>query len=104
MVLSVAAGTVDVNTLAVVLVKHLVEEQRLLHELVPSVRATPTRAYTQNQLAGPGYLASVVPAERRSSQPSTTRAAIPASAVFPYVRGSYAFLLPTLPSTLSTPS
>ena len=45
-----------------------------------------------------------VPAERRSSQASTTRFAMPASASFPQARGSYAFLLPTSPSTFSTPS
>ena len=50
------------------------------------------------------YLFSDVPAERRSSQASTTRFAMPASATFPQARGSYAFLLPTSPSTLSTPS
>ncbi len=50
------------------------------------------------------YLFRDVPAERRSSQASTTRFAMPASATFPHARGSYAFLLPTSPSTLSTPS
>ena len=33
-----------------------------------------------------------------------TRAAMPASATLPHARGSYTFLLPTSPSTLSTPS
>jgi hypothetical protein len=51
-----------------------------------------------------GYLFRDVPAERRSSQASTTRFAMPASANFPQARGSYAFLLPTSPSTFSTPS
>jgi hypothetical protein len=51
-----------------------------------------------------GYLFRVVPAERRSSQASTTRLAMPASASFPQARGSYAFLLPTSPSTFNTPS
>ena len=50
------------------------------------------------------YLFSDVPAERRSSQASTTRLLMPASASFPQPRGSYAFLLPTSPSTFSTPS
>ena len=50
-----------------------------------------------------GY-ATCVPAERRSSQANTTRAAIDASASLPQARGSYCFLLPTSPSTLSTPS
>jgi len=50
------------------------------------------------------YLLRDVPAERRSSQASITRFAIPASASFPQARGSYAFLLPTSPSTFSTPS
>ena len=53
---------------------------------------------------GEGYLFRDVPAERRSSQASTTRFAMPASANFPQARGSYAFLLPTSPSTFSTPS
>ncbi len=46
---------------------------------------------------------SLVPAERRFSQASTTRAAIDSSAVLPQARGSYSFLLPTSPSTFSTP-
>jgi hypothetical protein len=50
------------------------------------------------------YLFRDVPAERKSSQASTTRCAMPASATFPQARGSYAFLLPTSPSTFSTPS
>ncbi len=50
------------------------------------------------------YLFRDVPAERRSSQASITRLAMPASAIFPQARGSYAFLLPTSPSTFSTPS
>ena len=45
-----------------------------------------------------------VPAERRFSQASTTRAAMPASASLPQARGSYCFLLPTSPSIFSTPS
>src|SRR5690606_21937500 len=44
------------------------------------------------------------PAERRCSQAWATRAAIDASASLPQVRGSYIFLLPTSPSTFSTPS
>jgi hypothetical protein len=50
------------------------------------------------------YLFRDVPAERRSSQASITRLAMPASDNFPHARGSYAFLLPTSPSTFSTPS
>ena len=45
-----------------------------------------------------------VPADRRSSQASITRLAMPPSATFPHARGSYAFLLPTSPSTFNTPS
>src|SRR5690625_3039441 len=45
-----------------------------------------------------------VPALRRFWQASTTRLAIDSSAALPYERGSYAFLLPTSPSTFSTPS
>ena len=45
-----------------------------------------------------------VPAERRYSQASTTRLAMPASAALPQARGSYCFLLPTSPSIFSTPS
>ena len=51
-----------------------------------------------------GYLFRDVPAERRSSQASTTRFAMPDSATLPHARGSYAFLLPTSPSTFRTPS
>ena len=43
------------------------------------------------------------PALLRSWQPWTTRCAMPASAVLPYARGSYIFLLPTSPSIFSTP-
>jgi len=50
------------------------------------------------------YAFKDVPADRKSSQASTTRLAMPASATFPQARGSYAFLLPTSPSILSTPS
>ena len=50
------------------------------------------------------YLFRDVPAARRSSQASSTRLAMPASDNFPHARGSYAFLLPTSPSTFSTPS
>ena len=45
-----------------------------------------------------------VPAAPRRSQASTTRAAMPASADLPHVRGSYCFLMPTSPSILRTPS
>ncbi len=47
---------------------------------------------------------SRVPVERRSPHAWVTRSAIPASASLPQLRGSYAFLLPTSPSTFSTPS
>ena len=45
-----------------------------------------------------------VPAAPRRWQASTTRAAMPASADLPHVRGSYCFLMPTSPSILRTPS
>ena len=45
-----------------------------------------------------------VPVAPRRSQASTTRAAMPASADLPHVRGSYCFLMPTSPSILRTPS
>jgi hypothetical protein len=54
--------------------------------------------------SGGHYLFKDVPTERRSSQASTMRLAIFPSASFPQARGSYAFLFPTSPSTLSTPS
>ena len=41
---------------------------------------------------------------RRCWHASTTRAAMPASAALPQLRGSYCFLLPTSPSIFSTPS
>ena len=40
----------------------------------------------------------------KSSQASWTRLAMPSSADLPQARGSYAFLLPTSPSTFRTPS
>ncbi len=45
-----------------------------------------------------------VPVAPRRSQASTTRAAMPASADLPHVRGSYCFFTPTSPSILRTPS
>ena len=45
-----------------------------------------------------------VPAAPRRWQASTTRAAMPASADLPHVRGSYCFFTPTSPSILRTPS
>jgi len=62
------------------------------------------RSRAQQVNARRRYLFRDVPAERRSSQASTTRLAMPASATLPQARGSYAFLLPTSPSTFSTPS
>ena len=47
---------------------------------------------------------SLVPALRRLAHASAMRDAMPASAALPQARGSYAFLLPTSPSTLRTPS
>src|SRR5262249_8775636 len=64
----------------------------------PTTRTGPLRYLPR------AHLPRVVPADRRSLQAWTTRAAMPASASLPHVRGSYAFLLPTSPSTLSTPS
>jgi hypothetical protein len=63
---------------------------------------TPPRAATRESVKS--YAFREVPADRRSSQASTTRLAMPPSAAFPHARGSYAFLLPTSPSTFSTPS
>ena len=51
-----------------------------------------------------GQPPSDVPAERRFWQASTMRSAMPASPALPQARGSYCFLLPTSPSTFSTPS
>ena len=51
-----------------------------------------------------GYLLTEVPTERRSSQASTMRLAMPVSAILDHARGSYAFLLPTSPSIFRTPS
>ena len=45
-----------------------------------------------------------VPVAPRRWQASTTRAAMPASADLPHVRGSYCFFTPTSPSILRTPS
>ena len=53
--------------------------------------------------AKPRYL-SARPADPSCSHASTTRAAIESSASRPHERGSYIFLLPTSPSTLSTSS
>jgi hypothetical protein len=69
----------------------------------PTKRRARRGPYEWDESAS-GYLFSDVPAERRSSQASTTRLLMPASASFPQARGSYAFLLPTSPSTFSTPS
>ena len=86
-------------------------------------QATPEicRGYKQHEAArphrGPGgsrirplggsqrlFQRICVPAAPRRWQASTTRAAMPASADLPHVRGSYCFLMPTSPSILRTPS
>src|SRR5262249_42325248 len=70
----------------------------VVHLSEPEMRCTTPRS------ARTTHLPIEVPDDRRSSQACTTRFAIPSSAVLPQDRGSYAFLLPTSPSTLSTPS
>ena len=86
-------------------------------------QATPEicRGYKQHEAArphrGPGgsrirplggsqrlFQRICVPAAPRRWQASTTRAAMPASADLPHVRGSYCFFTPTSPSILRTPS
>lgn len=47
---------------------------------------------------------SFVPVERRFAHASVTRAAMPASAALPQVRGSYLDFVPTSPSTFRTPA
>src|SRR5690606_867506 len=51
-----------------------------------------------------GYAAGDLPYEPSCRVDSTTRAAMADSAILPQARGLYCFLLPTSPSTLSTPS
>ena len=73
------------------------------------LRRPARSSFAGHHVSGPArsrrsYAFSEVPAERRSSQASTTRLAMPPSATFPQARGSYAFLFPTSPSTFSTPS
>src|SRR5690606_33823879 len=75
--------------------------------VIPTIESTGPGPGRRHRRPGPLALRDyvrAVPAERRSSQAWTTRLAMPASASLPQVRGSYAFLLPTSPSTFSTPS
>jgi pyridoxine 4-dehydrogenase len=67
-------------------------------------RAEGLRPGGQPGIVRPGRQPICWPADIRSSQASTTRAVIDSSAALPQDRGSYSFLLPTSPSTLSTPS
>ena len=67
----------------------------------PGLQPKPLRPQQRLELS---YFPSDVPVERRSSHAWTTRLAMPSSASLPQARGSYAFLLPTSPSTFSTPS
>jgi hypothetical protein len=80
------------------------ERQLSQDPMAPAHPVVLRRDATSSRNRSGSYAFRDVPAERRSSQASTTRLAMAASASFPHARGSYAFLLPTSPSTFSTPS
>ncbi|MPM22422.1 hypothetical protein SDC9_68877 [bioreactor metagenome] len=67
-----------------------------------TVSGIPVQVAALGSAEGAGHL--WVPTALRFWQASTMRAAMPASAALPQVRGSYCFLLPTSPSIFSTPS